>query len=128
MHPHPSDGMAGLLEWSGPVIYDRLRIAYEAYLSDRLAAIGLAKSHARVWRSLLSGDFAAFEAERADLGHQLVQKGLTLDHLAEADAETMNELLEIVIARFRRSPGASRNYHLALMRLATYLGPAEIAA
>jgi hypothetical protein len=128
MKPQTNEAMTGLLEWAGPVIYDRLRIAYEMHLPDRLTAMSLAKSHARVWRALLSGDMQAFEALRADMVLQLVDRGLTLDHLAEADADTMTELLEIVIARFRRSPGASRNYHLALMRLATYLGPAEMAA
>ncbi len=58
----------------------------------------------------------------------LEQYGLTLDHLAEADSETMVELLEIVIARFRHSPQASRGYHLALIQLAGILGPAQVAA
>jgi hypothetical protein len=123
-----NEEMSGLLEWAGPVIYDRLRIAYEAYVPERLTAINLAKSHARVWRALLSGDMAMFEAQRADLLLMLVQHGLTLDHLSEADSETMAELLEIVIARFRRSPKISRGYHLALIRLASYLSPAPLAA
>jgi hypothetical protein len=128
MQPQMIEEMSGLLEWAGPVIYDRLRIAYEVHIPERLTAINLAKSHARVWRALLSGDMAMFEAQRADLLLQLVQQGLTLDHLSEADAETMAELLEIVIARFRRSPRISRGYHLALMRLASHLSPAPLAA
>lgn len=128
MQPPANVGMTGLLEWSGPVIYDRLSIAYESHIPERLKAAALARAHARVWRSLLCSDMASFEALRADLLLQLVQHGLTLDHLAEADAETMVELLEIVIARFRHSPQVSRGYHLALIQLAGVLGPVQAAA
>lgn len=128
MQLSPNDGMSGLLEWSGPVIYDRLRLAYNSHVSDPFVAIHLAKAHARVWRALLSSDLAAFELHRADLLLLLVQQGLTLDHLTEADTETMDELLDIVIARFRRSPRASRGYHIALMQLASFLTPAQAAA
>ncbi len=124
----PNSGLAGLLEWAGPVIYDRLCFAYEARLTDRFAAMSLARTHARVWRALLSSEMATFESLRMELAFQLVQHGLTLDHLAEADYETMNELLEIVIARFRGSPKISRNYHLALMQLAAHIAPPAQAA
>lgn len=127
MNTQTNDGLAGLLEWSGPVIHDRLRLAYQARLSDPLTVARLCRLHARVWRALLAGDLGAFASLKADLVLQLVCAGLTLDHVAEADAETMNELVEIVIARFRRSPRVSQGYHLALLQLASFLRPAQAA-
>ncbi len=127
MNPQANDGLTGLLEWSGPIIYDRLRLAYANHVPDVLSGARLARLHAKVWRALLAGDLAGFESLRAELVMHLSQVGLTLDHLAHADGETMNELVEIVIARFRRSPRLSQGYHLALLRLASYLRPDQAA-
>lgn len=128
MNAQAAEGLAGLLEWSGPVIFDRLSLAYARRLSNCDAARALAKQHCRVWRSLLQGDCERFEAERAELLRLLAKSGLTLDHLADADNQTMAELVEIVIARFRRSPRTSQGYHLALLQLAMQLRPAAAQA
>ncbi len=122
-----SDGLSGLLEWSGPVIFDRLRAAYASRLPEIGASWRLAHLHARVWRALISGELENFETLRAELIEQLSEVGLSLGDLADADAQTMSELLEIVIARFRRSPRLSHGYHLALLQLATRLSPAHAA-
>lgn len=122
MNPRASEGIAGLLEWSGPIIFDRLRGAYLGRVGDCDKATGLAELHAQVWRALLIGDLAAFETLRGALVLQLAQAGLTLDHLAAADNETMRELVAIVIARFRRAPSVTQGYRLAFRQLATSLG------
>jgi len=127
MKPQTSEGLSGLLEWSGPVIHDRLSIAYQARVADPLMVTRLCRLHASVWRALLSGNMSAFEFRRAELVRQLAPVGLTLDHVAEADEQTMNELVEIVIARFRRSPRTSQGYHLALLQLAGFLRPLQAA-
>jgi len=127
MNTQTNEGFSGLLEWSGPVIHDRLRLVYQARLADPLTVARLCRLHASVWRELLCGKMDAFEARRADLVLQLVQVGLTLEDVADADSETMSELLEIVIARFRRSPRTSQGYHLALLQLASFLRPSQAA-
>jgi hypothetical protein len=127
MNPQTNEGLTGLLEWSGPVIHDRLRLTYQARVSDPLTALRLCRLHASVWRALLSGNMGAFEFRRSQLLLQLDPAGLTIDDVAEADHDTMTELLEIVIARFRRSPRLSQGYHLALLQLASLLGPSQAA-
>ena len=52
MNSSASDGLSGLLEWSEPVIFDRLRDAYASRVSDAGIAWALARLHARVWRAL----------------------------------------------------------------------------
>ncbi|MGD1038650.1 MAG: hypothetical protein ABR878_16050 [Roseiarcus sp.] len=42
------DGRLGLLEWSEPVIFDRLRDAYCRRLADEDAGFALARLHCRV--------------------------------------------------------------------------------
>jgi hypothetical protein len=123
-----AEGLSGLLEWSDPIIFDRLREAYSERIADFGTALSLARAHSRVWRALIEGDMPKFEARRAQLTEALAQHGLSLDSLAEADSRTMTELVDIVVARFRRSPRLAQGYHLALIQLATRLGPAAIAA
>ena len=123
-----TDGRLGLLEWSEPVIFDRLRHAYHQRVDDDQACLALARLHCRVWRALIAGDMAAFEKLRAALISILEEYGLELNSLAEADAQTMAELVEIVIARFQRSERIAKGYHLTLMDLARRLTLADHAA
>ena len=123
----PSEGFSGLQEWSEPLIFDRLFSAYGELVSEALAR-SLTRLHARVWRALIKGDMPAFEMQRETLVTTLRLCDLTLDHLAEVDAEIMAELLDVVISRYNRSQRTARAYHLALMQLAGRLGPARLAA
>jgi hypothetical protein len=122
-----SEGLSGLMQWSDPVIFDRLRDAYGRTVGDPAMARQLARLHARVWRALISGEMDRFETLRSELVGALAEQGLDLDCLAEADSRTMTELLEIVIARFRRSERVAKGYHLALMSLAGRLTMAQAA-
>lgn len=122
-----SEGFSGLMEWSEPLIFDRLFAAYCELVCEALAR-SLTRLHARVWRALIKGDMPAFETLRETLVATLQLCDLTLDHLAEVDAEIMAELLDVVISRYNRSQRTARAYHLALMQLAGRLGPARLAA
>jgi hypothetical protein len=123
-----SEGFSGLQQWSEPLIFDRLISAYCALVSDVGLARALTQLHARVWRALIGGDLSGFEALRETLISALEHCSLTLNHLAEVDAEIMTELLDVVISRYNRSHRTARAYHLALMQLAGRLGPAREAA
>jgi hypothetical protein len=122
-----ADGLSGLLEWSEPVIYDRLLMAYRARLGDQAAVWKLARLHCRVWRALISGDMGKFEICRSDLVEALRENKLSLDHLAADDAGIMIELLEVVMARYHNSMRTAKSYHLALIELAGRLTPPRAA-
>lgn len=122
-----AEGFSGLLEWSEPIIFDRLRDAYCRRVDDLAAGWRLARLHARVWRALIAGDVDRFETLRAELVGALAEHGLDLDCLAEADLQTMTELVEIVVARFQRSQRVATGYHLALIELAGRLHMAQAA-
>jgi hypothetical protein len=123
-----SEGFSGLRQWSEPLIFDRLFSTYAKLVSDDGLARALTRLHARVWRALISGDMSGFEALRETLVSALEHSSLTLNHLAEVDAEIMIELLDVVISRYNRSQRTARAYHLALMQLAGRLGPTRVAA
>jgi hypothetical protein len=121
-------GLSGFLEWSEPVIFDRLRDGYQARIGAGPAPWKLARLHARAWRALISGDMAKFEALRWDLADALDEFHLDIDDVAEADAQILVELLDIVMARYQRSMRTAKGYHLALIALAGRLSPPLHAA
>jgi hypothetical protein len=123
-----SEGFSGLMQWSEPVIYDRLIAAYWKLIPDRELARDLTRLHARVWRTLIAADMEGFEELRETLVGTLEPCGLTLDHLAEVDGEIMIELLDVVMARYKSSHRTARAYHLALIELAGRLRPTRLAA
>ncbi len=123
-----AEGFSGLQQWSEPLIFDRLFAAYRRLIGADAAARSLSRLHARVWRALIGGDMQGFEALREALVLALGHVSLTLDHLAEVDAEIMMELLEVVVSRYHRSQRTAMAYHLALMELAGRLRPAQRSA
>ncbi len=127
MNSPVAEGLSGLLQWSEPVIFDRLLDAYRRRLKDPQICRSLARLHARVWRALISGDMIQFETLRSELVESLASEGLNLDCLADADERTLTELVEIVVARFHRSQRVATGYHLALIKLAGSLTPAYAA-
>ncbi len=128
MQANAADGYSGLLEWSDPIIFDRMLEAYGAHSSDLKLVWRLARLHARVWRSLIEGDLRAFEIRRGDLITALAQEDLDLERVADADARTLRELLSVAVDLFRRMPRVSMNYHLALLELAGRVSPLRGAA
>jgi hypothetical protein len=116
-------GLSGLLEWSEPVIYDRLVDVYQTRLGRGSSPWSLARMHARTWRALIGGDMSKYAALRRDLIGALAECGLDSDDLARADAQILVELLEVVMARYQRSMRTAKSYHLALIALARQLTP-----
>jgi len=116
-----AEGSKGLLEWSEPVIVDRLVAIYGQHVNSASEARALAMAHAKVWRALISGDYDSFAARRDDLVAALAAHDLTLNDFASADSEILVELLEIVVARFQRSQRTAMGYHLALIELSRHM-------
>src|SRR5579872_204651 len=121
-------GLSGFLEWSDPVIFDRLVEAYQAHLGRGPDARKFARMHARSWRALIVGDMAKYDALRWDLVDALDEHPLDLEDLADADAQILVELTEVVMTRYQRSMRTAKGYHLALIALAGRLAPPLRAA
>jgi hypothetical protein len=116
-----AEGCRGLMEWSDPVIYDRLQAIYSHRLRDPGEARNLASLHAKIWRALISGEYETFAQLREGLVGALHNVSLNLDDFAAADAEILVELLEIIVARFQRSQRTAVGYHLALIELSRHV-------
>lgn len=114
--------LAGLSEWSEPVVFDCLRECYGRRL-DAFGASGLARRHVRQWRALIGGDMAGFEALRSDLVAALAVFELDRNCMLEADVCVLAELYDIASARFSRSPRTAHAYREALRAIAARLTP-----
>lgn len=122
-----AEGLAGLQAWSEPIIFDRLLDVYRRRVGVGSMAWSLARLHARTWKAAISGDYDGFEAARSTLAASLGEHLLNGEDVADADAEILVELLDIVMARFQRSASTARAYHLALIALAGRLTPQPTA-
>ena len=125
---HSAAGRIGLIEWAEPVIFDRLLIAYQARLGGGADTLAMTRLHGRVWRALISGDELNFVRFRSELIAAIARLGLDLADLAQTDAQTMSELLAIVLARFQRSERSATSYYLALIELGERLTQRSDAA
>lgn len=121
-------GLSGFLEWSQPVIFDRLVEAYQIRLGIGLPSRSLARLHSRMWRALIAGDMPQYAELRWELVAALDECRLDIEDLAEADAQILVELLDVVMTRYQRSMRTAKGYHLALIALAARLAPPLRAA
>src|SRR5579859_2377955 len=113
-------GLSGFLEWSEPVIFDRLVDAYQVRLGRGSSPFSLARLHARTWRALISGEMQTYAALRRDLLGALAECHLGVADLVSADNDILVELLEVVMGRYQRSMSTAKSYHLALIALAAH--------
>jgi hypothetical protein len=118
------EALAGLLEWSEPVVFDCLRERYGLRLGEPRAG-SLAQRHARQWRALLAGETARFDRLHGELVAALAACELDVGCALEADACVLAELYEIAMARFDRSPRRAQAYRDALTVLAAKLASAN---
>ena len=126
------DALAGLSEWSSPIIFDRLLEAYQFRLGDELGDGPtirlLAYLHCQVWQALIGWDLARFRVLQLNLRSTLLRRNLSLNVLEMVDADIMSELLAVVMLRYRRSTDDAVSYHLALIKIAGHLKSTRHAA
>ncbi len=118
-----------LLQWSPPIIADTLSDAYLGCLgADHLSLRVFGSMHARLWRVMLQGERDKLNEVRRELTGHARLAGVAKARLDAIDQIVLNELLDVVTARFLRSPDLARAYsrllltasaNLAEMRLVT---------
>ena len=117
-----ADGRRGLLEWAEPVIYDRLRDAYQRRLGAGADALRLARLHCRVWRALIAGDEANYEGLRTELIAAVdAQRPRSRVPGAAATPRRWPNCSTSSSTRFQRSERQASSYRLALFELAERL-------
>jgi hypothetical protein len=118
-----------LLEWGSPIIIDRINAHYFALLRPYPdIARPLAQHHYRMWKYLLDGHVDEAAQLRRELVKLIRLAGLTEGDLDDADRTVLVELMQVVMARFNRSPHTACDYSLTLVDAASGLTHARLSA
>jgi hypothetical protein len=120
-----AEALAGMFEWSGPVVFDCLQASYAHRIDNQAQAGALAHRHAQQWRALIAGDTERFETLRGEFVAALAADGFDGGCLIEADVRVLAELYEIAMARFGRKARIADGYRQALREIAARLAPAS---
>ena len=101
--------------WAEPVIADCIAVLYRGcVLSAPLGSL-LAIHHRRLWRALLLDQRADAERIWLDLERDLLRAGLDREITEEIDAAVLDELMDIVLARYRSSREKVRAFSRVLL-------------
>lgn len=110
-----------ILAWAEPLVRDRMNMFWRAAGLDQKIAQSLAEQHWRMWRCALSGLPHGVAANRRELMKLLGVAGFGAQTLAEGDEAVIDEIAEVIVVRFRRSPHRAKDYTKALIMTAAGL-------
>ncbi len=117
-----------LIEWSQPLIVDQINHFYFYRLTHTISvARDLSIQHYRVWRHVLRDEMQQATDLRAGLVETAERAGMTSAMLDEVDRAVLDELMDVVVCRFRRTPNIARSYGLTLLDTATSMARARHA-
>lgn len=120
---------ADILLWAEPLARDRLAVFWDAAARESATAKTLADLHWRAWRCALSNLPHGAAASRRDLANLMRNAGLQAEIIRDGDEAVIDEIAEVIIARFRRSPARAKDYTKALVLTAAgLLAPQAVAS
>ena len=105
-----------MAQWSFPLVCDLVRSRYgEARSQFQSKVLDISFIHSHLWRARILADEPAARCAQDQLRESIRQLGLSPHLVAEVDEEILDELMEVVIQRFHRSPlKASACSHILL--------------
>jgi hypothetical protein len=113
-------------EWSEPIIADYLHEAYASRIGlDARTLRPLVTSHCRFWRSLLTAHDTMLQPHRRTLISLVRLAGIPTPMVDAIDVGVLDELMNVTLARFLRSPGTARDYGHYMLRVASHLSRAH---
>lgn len=115
--------------WAEPIIADQIHGFYGNHLKNNGAQTNQAiVQHRLFWRYLLAGqDKLALHARR-ELQNKARSQGIAMDILNEVDHLILDELMNVTMLRFHRSPANVRNYGRTFIEIASQLAQTRLAA
>lgn len=128
MHQDQQNLSTEILAWAEPMVRDRLSFFWSQATRNPDAARAIADQHWRVWRCALSGLPHGASANRRELTTLVRGASLTTATLEQGDEAVIDEIAEVIVARFRRSPHLAKDYTKALIMTAAGLVVARQAS
>ena len=104
-----NDMRRDILDWSDPVVGDCLFEAYDACFGGNMDwSRPMSRQHARVWRLIISGDKKRAAEARRDLLGLARTCRMGAEALDAIDRLVLDELVDVMAARFRTSSSDTR--------------------
>ena len=118
-----------LAEWSEPLIADCIGEYYSLRFSGDVRRVRpLTQLHCRLWREVLLQDSSHARITRRELVRLGRLAGVDPPTLNKIDEIVVDELVDVIAARFHRSPSTTGSYAKSLIRVAESLTEARIAS
>ncbi len=137
IHPDfsPSDRRAGNLDearrtmwlWAEPIIIDRAVEVYGRAL-DEASTVVMARKHCRLWRNVLLDQPSAVAFIMDELRRSEVNLALADGLIDDVNDVILEELVDIVMSRYRASRTMIKTFSLVLMSATSCLGTVRAAA
>lgn len=113
--------------WAEPIIVDRAVEVYGRAVHSA-GTVMMARKHCGLWRNVLQEQPAAVPAIKEELRRAADSLGLAEDLVDAVDEAILEELVDIVMSRYRSSRNTIKACSLVLMSATSRLGTARLAA
>lgn len=123
-----ADARRELWIWAEPVIADCASDWYGRVVADGFSASLLVRKHCRLWRSVILDQPAARLGANDDLRRCAGALGLDAGAVDGLNDAIVEELVDIVLCRFRASRSATKTFSMVLMSATSSLGAHRAAA
>lgn len=117
-----------LMNLAEPIIADRIIEGYREFAIDSGRLRFLSAQHRRLWRAILLEHRGIMESLFAELRTELAESGIEPDFAETLDQGVFEELVEIVLWRFRSSNEKAKQCSMILLGAAAFIGAARRAA
>ena len=112
-----------LMNWAEPIIADRILDGYRRVVESDADARYLSGQHRRLWRAILLEKRSILEILRQELCDDLIKAGLDRDVGDVIDHGVIEELIDIVLKRFRSSNERIKGFSMVLLGAASHISP-----
>ena len=107
--------------WAEPIIIDRAVDVY-ARLVDEAGTVAMARKHCRLWRVVLFEPTATVSPVIEDLRRAAQGLGLPDTLVDDVNDLILEELVDIVMSRYRSSRNSAKTFSMVLMTATSCLG------
>ncbi len=113
--------------WAEPVIIDRAVDVY-ARILDEAGTVAMARRHCRLWRVVLGDQVGTTAAAMEELRRAAGSLDLSVALVDEVNDVILEELVDIVMSRYRASRNSAKTFSMVLMSATSCLGSVRAVA
>ncbi len=110
--------------WAEPIIIDRAVEAY-ARIVDEAGTVAMARKHCRLWRVVLFDQASIVGPAMDDIRQAALGLGLSETLVDDVNDLILEELVDIVMSRYRASRNSAKTFSMVLMSATARLGSAR---